>query len=64
MSFDHLLFFGDDGGGNPFAFAILADGRIHKEDVFRWDHETDERAWFAGGLEGFIENRLKVRTTE
>ena len=59
MPFDHLLLFGDDGGGDHFAFAIHADGQIHKRDVFCWDHETDGRAWFAGGLEQFLETRLK-----
>ena len=45
MPFDHLLFFGADGGGNQFAFAITADGNISKADVYRWDHETDGREW-------------------
>jgi cell wall assembly regulator SMI1 len=59
MPFDHMLLFGDDCGGDHFAFAIHADGQIHKDDVFRWDHETDGRAWFAGDLEQFLETRLK-----
>jgi hypothetical protein len=59
MPFDHLLFFGDHSGGDQFGFAIHADGLIHKHDVFRWDHETDSRHWFAGGLEQFLEIRLK-----
>jgi hypothetical protein len=59
MPFDHLLFFGGDGGGDQFAFAIHADGQIHKHDVYRWDHETDARLWFAGRLEQFLEKRLK-----
>jgi hypothetical protein len=59
MPFDHLLLFGDHSGGDYFAFAIHADGQIHKRDVFRWDHETDGRAWFAGHLEQFLETRLK-----
>ena len=59
MPFSHLLFFGDDGGGDQFAFAIHADGQIHKRDVFRWEHETDSRSWYAGGLEQFLEARLK-----
>jgi hypothetical protein len=58
MPFDHLLFFGDDGAGDQFAFAIHADGRIHKQDVYRWEHETDSRFWFAGRLEQFFERRL------
>lgn len=59
MPFDHLLFFGDDGGGNQFAFAIQADGHIHKSDVYQWEHETDARSWFAGNLESFLARRLK-----
>lgn len=55
MPFDHLLFFGDDGGGDQFAFAIHADGEIHKNDIFRWEHETDARSWYAGSLEQFLE---------
>lgn len=58
MPFDHLLFFGQDAGGDLFAFAIHADGRIHKRDVFRWDHETDGRSWFAGHLEQYFERRV------
>jgi len=61
MPFDHLLFFGADGGGDRFAFAIHADGQIHKHDVFRWEHENDSRSWFAGGLERFFETRLKKK---
>jgi hypothetical protein len=59
MPFDHLLFFGDDGGGDQFAFAIHSDGQIHKFDVYRWEHETDARSWFAGRLERFFELRFK-----
>ena len=59
MPFDYLLFFGDDSGGDQFAFAIHADGQIHKHDVFRWEHETDARSWFASCLEQFLEARLK-----
>lgn len=59
MPFDHLLLFGDHSGGDHFAFAIQADGKIHSHDVFCWDHETDGRSWFAGRLEQFLEKRLK-----
>jgi hypothetical protein len=59
MPFDHLLLFGDHSGGDHFAFAINADGKIHGYDIFRWDHETDGREWFAGRLEQFLEMRLK-----
>ena len=58
MPFDHVLFFGDDGGGDQFAFAIHADGEIHKLDVYRWEHETDARSWFAANLERYLDRRL------
>ena len=58
MPFDNLLFFGDDGGGDQFAFAIHADSRIHKGDIYRWEHETDARSWYASHLQRYIEARL------
>lgn len=62
MSFEALLFFGDDFGGDQYAFAIQADGQIHKRDIFRWDHETDSRFWFAARLEQYLGKRLKPRS--
>jgi hypothetical protein len=59
MPFDHLLFFGDAGGGDQFAFAIDADGQLRKNDIYRWEHETDARSWFAGHLKQFFKNRLQ-----
>jgi hypothetical protein len=58
MPFDHLLFFGDDGGGDQFAFPVDADGVIRRCDIFRWDHETDGRAWYASGLRQYVRYRL------
>ena len=58
MPFDHLLFFGQDGGGDQFAYAIHANGEIRKRDIYRWDHETDARLWFAAHLEQFLERVL------
>jgi hypothetical protein len=64
MPFEHLLFFGDDCGGNLFAYAIQADGQIHKRDIFCWNHENDSRFWFAGHLEQYLEKRLKAEDEE
>jgi hypothetical protein len=58
MPFDHLLFFGDDGGGNQFGFAIDGDGMIRRLDIFRWDHGTDAREWYAGRVEQYLERRF------
>ena len=54
MPFDCLLFFGESGSGDQFAFPIQA-GEIRRPDIFIWEHETDSRSWFAGGLESFFE---------
>ena len=62
MPFDHLLFFGGDGGGNQFAFAIDGDGEIRRPDIYCWEHESDSRSWFAGRLEQFFEKSLNADT--
>lgn len=58
MPFDNLLFFGDDGSGDQFAFAIQTDGKIHTSDIFRWEHETDARSWFASHLQQYFRYKL------
>jgi hypothetical protein len=62
MPFDNLLFFGEEGGGDQFAYAIHADGRIHKLDIYLWEHETDARSWFAGNLQQFLTNVLSAES--
>jgi hypothetical protein len=54
MPFGNLLFFGDDGGGDLFAFAVQGNGSICRPDIFRWEHETDGRIWFASSLKDFF----------
>ena len=54
MPFDCLLFFGDDGGGDQFGYAIL-DGVIRRDDVYRWNHENDSRDWAALTLRQYLE---------
>ncbi|NBE57122.1 SMI1/KNR4 family protein, partial [Streptomyces boluensis] len=41
MPFEPLLFFGDDGGGDQFAFVRTPS----RPDVFVWEHEDDSRRW-------------------
>jgi hypothetical protein len=55
MSFDSLLFFGASGGGDQFAFAIQRDGKIHRKDIFIWNHENDSREWAARNLDIFLD---------
>ena len=54
MPFDHLLIFGGAGNGDLFFFPVMIDGSLGNENVFIWDHETDSRQWFAGGLKDFL----------
>ncbi|MET9834605.1 SMI1/KNR4 family protein [Streptomyces sp. NPDC006385] len=54
MPFDSLLFFGDNGGGDQFAFVRTPE----REDVFVWDHETDSRSWVSPSLENFLRSAL------
>ncbi|MEU6715960.1 SMI1/KNR4 family protein [Nonomuraea sp. NPDC046802] len=55
MSFDQLMFMGDNGGGDQFAYIRVSAGR--PDDVFVWDHETDERKWVAASLEDYLKRR-------
>ncbi|CAM5498932.1 hypothetical protein SALBM311S_03420 [Streptomyces alboniger] len=54
MPFDSLMFFGDNGGEDQFAFVRTPE----REDVFVWDHETDSRTWVSPSLESFLGNWL------
>ncbi|MFI6459135.1 SMI1/KNR4 family protein [Streptomyces sp. NPDC050538] len=54
MPFESLLFFGDNGGGDQFAFVRTPE----KDDVFVWDHETDSRTWISPSLEVFLRSAL------
>ncbi|MFJ3977609.1 SMI1/KNR4 family protein [Streptomyces sp. NPDC090021] len=54
MPFDALLFFGDNGGGDQFAFVRTPE----REDVFVWEHEDDSRRWVARDLRDYLERAL------
>jgi hypothetical protein len=55
MPFEPLMFFGDNGGGDQFAFV----GVPLRGDVFVWDHETDGRSWAANGLADYLRRALE-----
>ncbi|MFD6494480.1 SMI1/KNR4 family protein [Streptomyces sp. NPDC060188] len=54
MAFDPLLFFGDNGGGDQFAYVRSPE----REGVFVWDHETDSRSLVSPGLESYVRSAL------
>jgi hypothetical protein len=55
MPFEPLLFFGDEGNGDLYFFAIL-DGKIRNGSVFRWDHENDNRTDDYSCLQAFVDD--------
>ncbi|ALC22672.1 SMI1/KNR4 family protein [Streptomyces pristinaespiralis] len=54
MPVDPLLFFGDNGGGDQFAFVLTPE----RPDIFVWDHENDSRLWAARALEDYLHRSL------
>ncbi|MFJ4185231.1 SMI1/KNR4 family protein [Kitasatospora sp. NPDC089509] len=54
MPFDALLFFGDNGGGDQFAFVRTP----RRPDIFVWDHENDSRQWVARDLRDYLGRSL------
>jgi hypothetical protein len=54
MPFDSLLFFGDEGNGDHFGYRILG-GQIRPTSfIYEWDHESDDRVWFATDLPDYF----------
>jgi len=62
MAFDQLLFFGDAGNGDQFAFRLVSV--LWDTDIYVWNHEDDSRTWVAPGLgkylEWWAEGRIKT----
>ncbi|MFJ6752064.1 SMI1/KNR4 family protein [Streptomyces sp. NPDC091266] len=54
MPFEPLLFFGDSGGGDQFAFVR----RPSRADIFVWEHEDDSRRWVARDLQDYLGRSL------
>ncbi|MCW7987415.1 cell wall assembly/cell proliferation coordinating protein, KNR4 [Streptomyces platensis subsp. clarensis] len=56
MAFDALLFFGDNGGGDQFAFVQKPE----HPDIFVWEHESDSRRWVANNPQDYLERSLQT----
>ncbi|MFF7730879.1 SMI1/KNR4 family protein [Streptomyces sp. NPDC008001] len=54
MPFGALIFFGDNGGGDQFAFVRTPP----RPDIFVWQHEDHSRRWVARGLQDYPERAL------
>ena len=53
MPLDCLLFFAGNGCGDYFGYQIRKDG-LNENNIFMWNHESDNRIWCAEGLEDAI----------
>ena len=56
MPFEPLMFFGDNGGGDQFAFVRTPE----RDEVFVWDHETDSRYLVTYNLRQYVERALQA----
>lgn len=56
MPFGPLMFFGDNGGGDQFAFVRTPE----RDEVFVWEHETDSRFLVAHRLKQYLERALRA----
>ena len=59
MPFDCLLFFGEKGDGDLFAYRILAGEIPDTSWIYTWEHEDDNRVWFARDLADYFERFAK-----
>lgn len=57
MPFDCLLFFGDNGGGDQFAYPITSTG-VDDLRIYMWDHETDGRPCYSYSIERYLRQLL------
>ena len=54
MPFDSLLLFGAEGSSDHFGYRVLS-GRIRDTSfIYEWNHESDDRVWFATDLPDYF----------
>jgi hypothetical protein len=58
MPFDSLLFFGDNGKGDHYAYRIVR-GEVDEGNVYCWHHQTDSRVWLSFTIEQLLEHELQ-----
>ncbi len=52
---EDLLFFGDAGDGNLFAYEIDEEGDITESDIFLWKAQIGEATWVASDLQSMLD---------
>ena len=56
---DDLLFFGDAGNGQLFAYELDAGGEISDSDVFVWQADVGEAVWIASDLQSLLDDWVR-----
>jgi len=54
MPLNCLLFFAGNGCGDYFGYPVVGQNEVNDSNIYRWDHEYDNRIWVASGLEEII----------
>jgi hypothetical protein len=54
MPFDSLLLFGAEGNSDHFGYRILGGQIRDTSFIYEWDHESDDRVWFATDLQDYF----------
>ena len=54
MPFDSLLLFGAEGNSDHFGYRILGGQVRDTSFIYEWDHESDDRVWFATDLPDYF----------
>lgn len=54
MPLDCLLFFSGNGCGDYYGYPITPQDGVRDDNVFMWEHESDNRIWKANNLEDTI----------
>ncbi len=60
---DDLLFFGDAGKGQLFAYELDAGGEISDPDVFIWQPGLGEAVWIASDLQSLLDDWVRGELT-
>jgi hypothetical protein len=60
---DDLLFFGDAGQGQLFAYELDAGGEVSESDVFLWQPGLGEAVWIASDLQSLLDDWVRGELT-
>jgi len=53
MNFDNCIFIGESGSGDLYFMRFIGN-EIYGNDIYKWDHENDNRMWFANDVKDLM----------